>query len=214
MDWILHLQIRNPDEQNYGLTSFDGDCQSLKYLGVGMFIGTSYNNKIYSIENSVYNSGILKSSNDTRLLNDQLESIPQTSNAMVGIGSESKHIYVFSNHALWQLPDNDSLRLIAGSPGISGYRDGPGSSALFEDGGYVLGNSIAVDGNDNVFVADYGSGCIRKVDKSGNTTTVAGNIKYQNSIFRNGEWKPNVFPFWSRRYDSCPGWNFSLCGRV
>ena len=36
------------------------------------------------------------------------------------------------------------------------------------------GNTIAVDESDNVYIADYGSGCIRKVDATGNVTTVVG----------------------------------------
>jgi hypothetical protein len=58
---------------------------------------------------------------------------------------------------------------LAGSPGQIGSTDGTGSSARF----YVP-YGIAVDGNDNVFVADTSNYTIREVTQSGVVTTVGG----------------------------------------
>jgi hypothetical protein len=116
------------------------------------------------------------------LINSQLNGIPEEANAMLAVGTSGK-IFVFANHALWQLQSDKSLKLIAGQAGVAGYVDAQGGAALFEDGGYARGNAIAVDNNDNVFVADYGSGSIRMVDNLGNVTTVAGNSKLKGQSY-------------------------------
>jgi len=51
----------------------------------------------------------------------------------------------------------------------SGYQDGSGDQALFNDL-----SDIAVDGSGNVYVADYANHRIRKVTSSGQVSTIAG----------------------------------------
>lgn len=58
---------------------------------------------------------------------------------------------------------------VAGSAGISGAYDGIGGYALFN-----LPNGIAIDGTSNIYVADTGNSCIRRISPSGVVTTVAG----------------------------------------
>ncbi len=58
---------------------------------------------------------------------------------------------------------------LAGSPGISGAYDGTGSYALFN-----LPQGVGADGNANIYVADTGNNCIRKITPQGVVTTVAG----------------------------------------
>ena len=50
-----------------------------------------------------------------------------------------------------------------------GYMDGPSEVAMFRGP-----QDVAVDRQKNVYVADTDNNCIRKVDVSGNTTTIAG----------------------------------------
>jgi sugar lactone lactonase YvrE len=73
---------------------------------------------------------------------------------------------------------NDDVRMIsssgtvttlAGNPGVVGSNDGTGSAAQFN-----LPAGVAVDGNDNVYVADYGNNTVRKITSAGVTTTIAG----------------------------------------
>lgn len=116
----------------------------------------------------------------TSSVNRQLESVPNQANAQ--LATNSKSMFVFCNHALWKLQPDNTLTVVAGAAGQSGYVDGAGSAARFQDGGNVQGNAIAVDEGDNVYVADYGSGCIRRVDASGKVMTVAGNKQYYNPI--------------------------------
>ncbi len=136
-------------------------------------------------------------------INTQLQSTINNGSAM--LGTSSKSTFVFANHALWQLETPSSpLKLVAGFTGKADYVDGAGAAARFQDGGYGRGNAIAVDESDNVYVADYGSGCIRKVDASGNVSTVVGNKKLLSVTGSAKVGKGNRMAF---RFDS---WDIAL----
>jgi hypothetical protein len=59
----------------------------------------------------------------------------------------------------------------------AGYANGKGENASFNFSGanWYRSQGIAVDDNLNVYVADPGNHCIRKIDSAGNVTLVAGN---------------------------------------
>lgn len=136
-------------------------------------VGTDFSNNIIAVING---SPVTTTVSSYSPVNTQLQSTVNNGSAM--LGTSSKSIFVFGNHALWKMESYSSpLKLIAGSAGKADYVDGASTVARFQDGGYGRGNTIAVDENDNVYVADYGSGCIRKVDALGNVTTVVGNKK-------------------------------------
>jgi len=59
----------------------------------------------------------------------------------------------------------------AGSDLGQGFADGQGSAALFS-----TPYGLAVDVNDNLYVADSGNGAIRKIDPGGNVSTVARGV--------------------------------------
>jgi len=61
-----------------------------------------------------------------------------------------------------------TVKTVAGSPGISGAYDGTGGFALFN-----LPYGITTDGS-NLYVADTGNNCIRRIASNGAVTTVAG----------------------------------------
>lgn len=69
-----------------------------------------------------------------------------------------------------------TVSTLAGS-GKAGYLDGQGANAMFNFSGEAWFRSmgVAVDDNLNVYVADPGNHCIRKIDSKGNVTTLAGN---------------------------------------
>jgi sugar lactone lactonase YvrE len=64
---------------------------------------------------------------------------------------------------------NGTVSTLAGSPGIIGSADGPGTNALFN-----LPQGIAVDNSGNVYVADTGNDTIRKITSAGVVSTLAG----------------------------------------
>jgi hypothetical protein len=77
--------------------------------------------------------------------------------------------------------DNDTIRRItqaavvstlAGMELSTGYNDGPGTEALFDQP-----NSLAVDLAGNVYVADTGNSVIRMVTPAGEVTTLAGSAQ-------------------------------------
>jgi len=69
-----------------------------------------------------------------------------------------------------------TVSTLAGT-GTAGYQDGPGNVAMFSFSGQVWHRSMGItaDDNLNVYVADPGNHCIRKIDSEGNVTTLAGN---------------------------------------
>lgn len=64
-----------------------------------------------------------------------------------------------------------TVSTVAGQAGVAGFTDGQGSSALFN--GPI---DVRVDGAGNLYVADQGNNAIRKIDPSGNVTTLAQGV--------------------------------------
>ncbi|MDF2190144.1 SBBP repeat-containing protein [Paraflavitalea sp. CAU 1676] len=68
-----------------------------------------------------------------------------------------------------------TVSTLAGN-GKAGFANGKGTEAQFNFNGqfWYRSNGIAVDDDLNVYVADPGNACIRKIDSAGNVTTYAG----------------------------------------
>ncbi|MBD2703849.1 IPT/TIG domain-containing protein [Spirosoma sp. BT702] len=156
------------------------------------YLSANFNNEIIGIVNGTA-GGNSSSSFSTTVVNTQLKGTPDQANAH--LATNTKSVFVFCNQALWKLQTNNTLTLVAGAAGQKGYVDGAGAAARFQDGGYARGNAIAVDEADNVYVTDYGSGCIRKVDASGNVTTVVGNKKFFGTTIKPGKGHRTAFRF-------------------
>jgi gliding motility-associated-like protein len=75
----------------------------------------------------------------------------------------------FGNSLIRKISPQGMVSTLAGDL-LEGYKDGPGSSALF--GGPT---GISIDKFDNIFVADKSNNRIRKVTPEGTVTTFAGN---------------------------------------
>ncbi len=69
-----------------------------------------------------------------------------------------------------------TVTTLAGSD-KAGFANGQGTDAMFDFSGqdWYRSKGIAVDDNFNIYVADPGNHCIRKIDTAGNVTTLAGN---------------------------------------
>lgn len=74
-----------------------------------------------------------------------------------------------SNHTIRKIAPGGIVTTLAGSPGQSGSADGTGTAARFN-----APESVAIDGNGNLYVADTGNHTIRKVSTTGVVTTFAG----------------------------------------
>ena len=73
------------------------------------------------------------------------------------------------NHRIRRVSPDGEVSTVAG--GELGYRDGPASQALFN-----MPMGIATDMGGNIFVADTGNHCIRKISPQGQVTTIAGGV--------------------------------------
>jgi hypothetical protein len=73
------------------------------------------------------------------------------------------------NDTIRVLTPDGTVTTLAGTPGVSGTSDGPEGNALFNQPA-----GVAVDANDNVYIADSGNNTIRVLTSSGTVTTLAG----------------------------------------
>jgi len=91
-------------------------------------------------------------------------------NVIVKIGGDSAVSKGIFNYTFSRI-----VSTLAGD-GKAGFANGDGASAEFNFSGqsWYRSMGIAVDDNLNVFVADPGNHCIRKIDSLGNVTTLAG----------------------------------------
>ncbi len=73
-----------------------------------------------------------------------------------------------ANHLIRFVSFSGSVSNLAGNAGIPGLVDGPSQTAEFR---YPIG--LAVDENDNIYIADSKNNAIRKLDQNNNVTTIA-----------------------------------------
>lgn len=80
-----------------------------------------------------------------------------------------------NNQRIRKIDKDGNVTTLAGS--TDGFNDGQGANAKFN-----FPSGVAVDEEGNVFVADRSNHLIRKVDKDGNVTTVAGTVGAAGSV--------------------------------
>ncbi len=73
------------------------------------------------------------------------------------------------NHAIRRISPSRAVTTVAGG-GAAGFTDGTGTAARFNQPYGVVVTSTGI-----IYVADYGNHAIRRIDASGNVTTLAGN---------------------------------------
>ncbi len=84
-------------------------------------------------------------------------------------GSGNLYVADTFNHTIRKITPAGDVTTLAGLAGSAGSTDGTGSAALFY-GPY----GVALDGSDNVYVADRDNHTIRKITPAGAVTTLAG----------------------------------------
>jgi kumamolisin len=73
------------------------------------------------------------------------------------------------NDVIRKIATSGTVSTVAGRSGFAGYVNASGTSARFNQP-----QSIAVDGSDNIYVADFGNEVIRKITSAGAVSTYAG----------------------------------------
>jgi sugar lactone lactonase YvrE len=74
-----------------------------------------------------------------------------------------------ANHCICKMDSNGNLTIFAGTTRSQGLADGVGPSAKFWNP-----RSLTIDSKNNLYVADNGNHAIRKIEPTGNVTTIAG----------------------------------------
>jgi hypothetical protein len=83
-------------------------------------------------------------------------------------GSGSAYVADTNNHTIRKITATGVTSVFAGSAGSAGSTDGTGSAARF-----VSPRALAMDGGENLYVADIGDGLIRKITSAGVVSTFA-----------------------------------------
>jgi len=84
-------------------------------------------------------------------------------------GSGNVYVADTTNNTIRRLSPAGTVTTLAGIAGVSGSTDGTGPGALFNQPA-----AVAVDTSGNIYVADAGNSCIRKITPAGVVTTLAG----------------------------------------
>ncbi|XGV87867.1 MAG: DUF4347 domain-containing protein [Limnothrix sp. BL-A-16] len=95
-------------------------------------------------------------------------------NAPYGIAFDSSgNLYIadFSNHRIRKVDTSGNITTVAGN-GTAGFAGDGGAATAAQ---LNAPTNIALDGSGNLYIADEQNNRVRKVDTSGNITTVAGN---------------------------------------
>jgi hypothetical protein len=86
-------------------------------------------------------------------------------------GPGNLYIADYGNQRVRKINTLGTITTVAGN-GFVGYNCNNGVATSV---GLHSPYGVAVDSSSNLYIADYGNQCIRKVDTSGNITTIAGN---------------------------------------
>ncbi len=134
-----------------------------------VYVADSINQRIRKID-TAGNVSTLAGSGDSGYSDGPGASARFTSPWGIAVDASGR-VYVADkyNHRIRKIDTTGNVSTLAGN-GASGFADGPGASAMF-----VEPQGVAVDASGNVYVADYGNNRIRKIDTTGNVSTLAGN---------------------------------------
>lgn len=137
-------------------TLFFSDCANAIYKDaagtISLFAGTA------TTATSVSASGIL-----------MCDSVPcEGLNSLSIDGAGNLYAAAYLNNTIVKISPAGAMTTVAGQAGTAGFKDGLGTAALFDSP-----TDAKVDGAGNVYVADDYNDAIRKIDPSGNVTTLA-----------------------------------------
>jgi sugar lactone lactonase YvrE len=180
-----------------GTTGYTGSTGPTGYTGSTGATGPSGLNgtQIYSategpvksreIGDMFFNTTVNKLFTYTENVSGAVTTFIDTNQGLEGIVIDpSGNIYAtnITNSNILKINSSGNVSVFAGDPsGNSGFINGQGSSAKF-----YLPWGLALDSSGYIYVSDYNNNAIRKIDQSGNVTTLAGDPS-GNSGFINGQ---------------------------
>ncbi len=146
----------------------------------GNFVGSADGNFLGSSD-GIFSGSSDGAGNAARFKNPQGLSLDREGNILV---ADRK------NHAIRKVTPEGVVSTIAGSftgsgtGGLIGSSDGPALVGSADGGGgrFNFPSDVVVDATGNIYVADSGNHAIRKIDSSGNVTTLAGILGQSGSV--------------------------------
>lgn len=157
----------------------DGACatalfnypEGVFYKNGFLYVGDNANNRIRKIDLSLNIVSTIAGSGIQGYLDGSV-STAKFYQPKYLIVDNSNNVFVadYENHCIRKI-SGGQVTTIAGIGGVSGYQNGPGSSAKF----YRPADLCMDTTNGNIYVTDIMNNVIRKIDASYNVTTFAGN---------------------------------------
>ncbi|MEE3121924.1 MAG: NHL repeat-containing protein [SAR324 cluster bacterium] len=140
--------------------------------GKNSWVGRASNRKLYDTDSSFdnYTVSTLAGSGTSGSSNGQGEAAGFNRPTGVVVDSSGSVFVVDNhNHVIRRIDSSGNVTTLAGTAGRAGFTDAQGTEARFNKP-----SSAAVDSLGNIYVADIDNHLIRKIDSSGNVTTLAG----------------------------------------
>ena len=140
--------------------------------GKNSWVGRASNRKLYDTDSSFdnYTVSTLAGSGTSGSSNGQGEAAGFNRPTGVVVDSSGSVFVVDNhNHLIRRIDSSGNVTTLAGTAGRAGFTDAQGTEARFNKP-----SSAAVDSLGNIYVADIDNHLIRKIDSSGNVTTLAG----------------------------------------
>lgn len=145
------------DNINGGLLVFDTYNNAIRKIDSGSI--DTLAGSITELDENRFPKGFYADGNvNSALFNRPTAGVVNSKGELLIIDSANSAIRIVKNGAVYTL-----------SGGTPGYADGIADKALFN---YPM--AAAIDGNDNVYIADTLNNCIRRISADGKVTTVAG----------------------------------------
>ncbi|SEL79515.1 S-layer homology domain-containing protein [Paenibacillus sp. OK003] len=137
-----------------------------------LYIGDSGNNRVRKVDTFGNISTVAGTGEGGYAGDGGLATLAKLNNpAGIAVDSDGNlYISDLSNQRVRKVDTSDNISTVAGT-GVGGF-SGDGGPAILAKLNYA--NGVRVDSNGNLYIGDSGNNRIRKVDKSGNISTIAG----------------------------------------
>eukprot|EP00798_Chlamydomonas_sp_ICE-L_P023878 gene23878-9450_t len=163
-----------------GMSVVDGDSMTVTFYSLQYLAVDPVSQELYVTEGSacmrkVARDGSVTTESIGRCTANAVQSWKQRGDVLydllsgVAMGPGRMRYFTDDNCVRTAAWDAETSTLLAGSCNQNGYKDGNGLDARFNA---AIG--LRVDAEENVYLADMGNNCIRKVNRKGVVSTIAG----------------------------------------